>query len=153
MSTPRNIRLLSWHAFFLDLRFFAAIYVILFAQVSGSYALALSVLSITMVAAGLLELPTGLLSDRIGRKPLIVAGALFSVLATSLYAAAPSFAVLALGGVAEGVQRACFSGNNEALLYETLAQRAANASWRTTWAVSARGARARWPLAHCWAVP
>ncbi len=117
-----NIRLLGWFSFFLDLRFYVAVLVIYFARVTGSYALALSVLAVTMVTAALLDVPLGLLSDLLGRRRTILIGGLFGVVATVLYAIGGSFLVLAFGGLAEGVARACYSGNTEALLYESLAE-------------------------------
>jgi MFS family permease len=115
----RNIRLMGWHNFFTDFRLFGPFIVIYFAQVSGSWTLAMAVLSVQMVTAAALEIPTGILSDRLGRKKTLLAGSCFSVLAFSLYAVAPSFAILILGGFAEGVARSLFTGNNTALIYDS----------------------------------
>lgn len=118
----RNINLLRWHNFFLDLRFYGPITIIYFAQVTGSYALGLAVFSIAAITSTIFEIPTGVLSDRVGRKKTIILGSLASVLAISSYAAANSFIILALGAVFEGLASSFFSGNNEALLYDTLNQ-------------------------------
>ncbi len=118
----RNINLLRWHNFFLDFRLYGPIAIIYFAQVTGSYALGLAVFSIAAVASTIFEVPTGVLSDRVGRKKTIILGSLASVLAVASYATANSFLVLAFGAIFEGLASAFFSGNNDALLYDTLNQ-------------------------------
>lgn len=118
----RNINLLRWHNFFLDFRLYGPIAIVYFAQVTGSYAFGLAVFSIAAITSTLFEIPTGALSDRVGRKKTIIFGSLASVLAISSYAAADSFIILTLGAVFEGLASSFFSGNNEALLYDTLNQ-------------------------------
>ena len=118
----RNINLLRWHNFFLDFRLYGPIAIIYFAQVTGSYALGLAVFSIASIASTIFEIPTGVLSDRVGGKKTIILGSLASVLAISSYAAANSFIILALGAVFEGLASSFFSGNNDALVYDTLNQ-------------------------------
>lgn len=115
----RNIRLMGWHNFFTDFRLFGPFIVIYFAQVSGSWTLAMAVLSVQMVTAAALEIPTGILSDRMGRKKTLLAGSCFSVLAVTAYAVAPSFAILLIGGILEGTARSLFTGNNTALIYDS----------------------------------
>src|SRR3989338_35509 len=109
----RNINLLLWHNFFLDFRLYGPIAIIYFAQVTGSYALGLAVFSIASIASTIFEIPTGVLSDRVGGKKTIILGSLASVLAISSYAAANSFIILALGAVFEGLASSFFSGNND----------------------------------------
>ncbi|MBI2667085.1 MFS transporter [Candidatus Woesearchaeota archaeon] len=118
----RNIALLRWHNFFLDFRLYGPIAIIYFAQITGSYALGLAVFSLGSIASTLFEVPTGILSDRIGRKKTIILGSLASFFALSFYAAANSFILLAVGAVLEGAASSFFSGNNDALLYDTLNQ-------------------------------
>jgi len=71
----RNIRLLALFNFLLDFRLYAPIMVIYFEQITHSYTLAMSVLAATMLASAALELPTGIFSDRVGRRTTIIAGA------------------------------------------------------------------------------
>ena len=118
----RNINLLRWHNFFLDFRLYGPIAIIYFAQVTGSYALGLAVFSIAAIISTIFEVPTGVLSDRVGRKKTIIFGSLASVLAVSSYALANSFIILAIGAVFSGLAESFFSGNNDALLYDTLNQ-------------------------------
>jgi MFS family permease len=113
-----NIRLLTWFNFFLDFRPYGPIAIIYFAQVTGSFALGLSIFALTSLSASLFEVPTGVLSDKMGRKNTIVTGAIVSTLAITWYAFGQSFWPLVIGAVLEGVAISFFSGNNEALLYD-----------------------------------
>ncbi len=118
----RNIGLLAKFNFLLDFRLYAPIMVIYFAQITGSYALAMSVLSVTMLSSALLELPTGIISDMIGRRWTLIVGALASLSAVICYAIGGHYWVLLIGATFEGLERALFSGNNDALLHDTLAE-------------------------------
>lgn len=118
----KNIRLLAWFNFLNEFRLYGPIMILYFSQVSGSYALGMSVFSVTMIASSLFEVPTGVLSDRIGRKYTMVAGAAMGALSVMLYAVGGSYAMLAIGGIIEGLARAFFSGNNDALLHDTLTE-------------------------------
>ncbi|MBI3069798.1 MAG: MFS transporter [Candidatus Levybacteria bacterium] len=62
----------------------------------------------------------GIFSDYIGRKKTMILGAICSVLSVTFYAVGASYFVLFIGALFEGLQRAWYSGNNDALLYETL---------------------------------
>lgn len=116
----RNIKLLALLNFFIDLNLYGAILIIYFAQVTGSYALGMSLFSITMVSSAIFEVPTAIISDYCGRKKTVVMGAISSVLAVSFYAIGGDYILLFVGALFEGLQRAWYSGNNQALLYETL---------------------------------
>jgi MFS family permease len=73
-----------------------------------------------MVSAALLEIPTGILSDLVGRRKTIIFGALAAATYAILYAIGGSFWMLALGALFEGLSRSFYSGNNDALLHDTL---------------------------------
>ncbi len=124
-----NVRLLAWFSFLLDLRLYGPFAIIYYAQVSGSYAMGMSVFALVQVTSAALEVPTGLVSDNLGRRPTMILGALFSMVAVTAYASAslfelgPATAMLLLGGLLEGASRSLFSGNNAALLYDSLAER------------------------------
>lgn len=120
----KNIKLLSWFNFFLDFRFYAPIAIIYFAKVSGSYVLGMSVFSVTMLSSALLEIPTGIFSDRIGRKNTIVLGSISTVLSVILYAIGVQYFILLIGAVFEGLSRSLYSGNNDALLHDSLTENA-----------------------------
>ena len=116
----RNVRLLGLFNFCLDFRIYAPIAVVYFAHLTGSYALAVMIFSLAKIAATIFEVPTGVLSDLAGRKLTIVAGQFASLASIAAYAVAGDFRILAVGAVFEGLAFSCFSGNNEALLYDTL---------------------------------
>jgi MFS family permease len=118
----KNIKLLSWFNFLLDFRFYSPIAIIYFTKVSGSFALGMSIFSITMLSNAIFEVPTGIYSDIIGRKKTLVWGATMSLLSVIFYALGGSFVVLAIGGIIEGIARAFYSGNNEAFLVDSLAE-------------------------------
>ncbi len=124
MAVHRNVRLLAWFNFLTDFRPYGPVAVLYFSEVAGSFALGMSVFSLTMLSGALLEVPTGLFSDMIGRKKTLVCGALASVLSLILYALGGSFGLPALfiGAVFEGLARAFYSGNNDALLHDSLAE-------------------------------
>ncbi len=116
-----NVRLLRWISFFSEFRVYGPFAVIYYAQVVGSYTLAMSVFAAAAVTSALMELPSGLLSDGIGRKPTLLLGSFCSVAGVVLLALAQDASLLLLGGMLGGVASALFSGNNDALLYESLA--------------------------------
>jgi MFS family permease len=81
------------------------------------------------------DLPAGVLADRIGRKPLVVAAAVFMVLEMCLLGLAPRNGGLVLllfclgnrvlSGMAEGMA----SGADEALVFDSLAERKRSDEW------------------------
>ncbi len=122
MSVSRNIRLLKWFNFWAEFRPYGPIAILYYTQVSGSYALGMSVFSAAMLAQSVFELPTGIFSDMIGRKWTVVCGAVAGVFALTFYATGGTYLALLLGAIGEGLGRAFYSGNNEALLYDTLGE-------------------------------
>lgn len=121
-TVTRNVRLLGWFNFAGDFRMYGPIMVIYFAQVTGSYSAAASLLAVKRLSAAAFEVPTGVLSDHLGRRGTMIAGAVVMVLAHLGYAGAPSYALLVAAVVLEGLATALWSGNNESLLYDTLLQ-------------------------------
>ncbi len=115
----RNIKLLTWFNFFVDFRFYFPIAIIYFSKVSGSFALGMSVFGLVQLSQALFEIPTGVFSDYIGRRKTVIIGAIFATLAVISY----SFGIiwtLFLGAIFEGLQRSFYSGNNDALLHDSL---------------------------------
>lgn len=122
MPVSRNITLLGWFNFWAEFRPYAPIAILYYAQVSGSYALGMSIFSAAMLAQSLFEVPTGILSDMVGRKKTVVYGAVAGVFALTFYAIGGTYLALLIGAIFEGLGRAFYSGNNDALLYDTLAE-------------------------------
>ncbi|CAN5201173.1 MFS transporter [soil metagenome] len=121
MHITRNIKLLFWFNFFSDLRLYAPIAIIYFTNITGSFALGMSIFSVVMICSALFEIPTGIFSDRIGRRKTIICGAMAAVVATFFYAISNTYLLLVVGAICEGLSWSFYSGNNEALLYDTLA--------------------------------
>ena len=119
-TVDRNLRSLSWFNFFGDFRMYGPIMVIYFAQVTGSYTAAVSLLAVKRLSSAAFEVPTGVLSDRLGRRDTMIAGAVVMVAAHLGYAVAPGYGLLLAAVVLEGLATALWSGNNESLLYDTL---------------------------------
>jgi MFS family permease len=117
-----NIRILTWFNFFTDFKLYAPIAILYFTQVSGSFALGMSIFSVAMISSALFEIPTGVFSDRIGRKKTIILGALASTICVVLYAIGSNYWFLFIGAVLEGLSRSFYSGNNDALLHDVLAE-------------------------------
>jgi len=80
----------------------------------------MSLFSVAMLSSALFEIPTGIFSDYIGRKKTMISGAICSLVSVIFYAIGASYLILFIGALFEGLQRAWYSGNNDALLYETL---------------------------------
>jgi MFS family permease len=120
MEYARNIKILTAQGFLLGLSLWAPIEAIYFAKVTGSYAAGLSIFSVTMITSVLLEIPTGVFSDKIGRKWTTTLGGFFYALSGIFYALGFNYWWLFIGAMCEGGARAFYSGNNDALLYDSL---------------------------------
>jgi len=120
MGAQKNIKLLAWHNFFTDFQLYSAIAILYFVHVTGSIALGMSIYSIASISDALFEVPTGILSDMVGRKNTIVLGSIASVAYAVCYAIGGSYWILALGAVFQGISVAFYSGNNDALLHDSL---------------------------------
>lgn len=117
----KNIRLLKIFNFLIGFSLFAPLAIIYFSRVSGSYTLGASVFGIVMLASAIFEVPTGIWSDRVGRRDTIILGSWARVIAFILYAVGLSYWWLVAGAIFEGLSRAFYSGNNDAFLHDTLA--------------------------------
>lgn len=122
MSLHKNIKLLTWFNFFTEFKLYAPIAIIYFARVSHSFALGGAVFSIAYITSALLDVPTGIFADRIGRKKTMILGAVSAVLYAIFYALGINFWILALGAFFDGVSQAFYSGNNNAMLHNVLAE-------------------------------
>jgi len=83
-------------------------------------ALGMLIFSIVNISDAIFEVPTGILSDMVGRKYTVVLGSLAAVCYAIFYAIGTSFWILALGAIFQGISIAFYSGNNEALLHDSL---------------------------------
>ena len=89
------------------------------------------------VAAVLLEVPTGALADRLGRRAVLAAGSLASVLSCLVFVAFPSeFSWLALANGLAALSMTCISGADSAYLYDYLGWHGRSASYKSAEASS-----------------
>ena len=116
----RNIRLLYLHNFLTAFCPHWPFQVIYFANIADSYTVAMSVMAVETLAAALFDIPAGIFSDRMGRRLTMSYGSLCMALALICYASANGVATLYIGAVLVGLGQCFFSGNNNALLYESL---------------------------------
>jgi MFS family permease len=119
-KVKRNLVTMGLLNLLMDFKLYGAIAVIYFAKITGSLTLAMSIFSITMISAALFEVPTGILSDKIGRKKTVVFGVISSLIYSIFFAISKNYLILIVGAIVEGMERAFFSGNNDALIYDTL---------------------------------
>lgn len=115
-----NIRLLYLHNFLTDVRFHGAFLVIYLAQISGSYTSAMAILAAETITSAIMDIPTGIFSDRLGRKYTLAAGSSCMTAALACYAFADGSLQLYIAAIFHGLGCCLFNGNNDALLYETL---------------------------------
>lgn len=118
----KNIRLLSWFNFCVNFEPHMPVAIIYFSNITGSFALGMTVFSVAMLSSAIFEIPTGVVSDLVGRKKTMMIGGMAGTLSVLCYALADSFWALALGSVFEGLMTALYSGNNNAFLHDTLKQ-------------------------------
>ncbi|MBK9125382.1 MAG: MFS transporter [Chloroflexi bacterium] len=116
----RGIRLIMAFNFLEDFLPYSVFAVLIFADIAGSFTAAAAAFSVTMLASVVFEVPTGVLSDRVGRKATVVLGALFSTAGIVCYALAQDATLIFIGSVIGGISTAFYSGNNDALLYDLL---------------------------------
>jgi predicted MFS family arabinose efflux permease len=117
----RNIRLYPWYQFFRSLLFWQAIWFLYFQQ-ELSAAEAILLAAIYDVATTGLEVPSGYLSDRVGRRITLLLGMVGSVAGAGLLWVGDGFSTFVLAQVMLGVGSAFNSGTDSALLYESLAR-------------------------------
>ena len=123
MKIKRNILVFKLNSFFKSSWPLLALAVVYFQQVTGSYAAALSVFSVTTIMQSLAEVPSGVVSDKIGRKRTMVLCSVFSLTGLFLFALAGELTMpvlLFVGAGCRGVADAFESGTDDALLYETM---------------------------------
>jgi len=145
MNLGKNVKILEWHEFFVSFVLWGPIAILYFSQVTGSYALGLSIFSMVMLSSAIFELPTGILSDFMGRKKTMILGAISYVIGFVLYALSGSYLLLLLGALFEGLARSFYSGNNEALLYDSLVP--SNRKQELSSVMGKIGSKGQWALA------
>ena len=116
----KNIRLFYIFSFLDSFWPCAPFFIIYFSQITGSFTLAMSLGTINNLTTTFLEVPTGILSDKFKRKTITFLGALSVLIAACLYSVANSYLILVIASIFYGLYNALMSGNNEALIFDSL---------------------------------
>lgn len=124
-SLRRNITIFPFFNFFRSFRLTGAIFYIYLASKFNSYTLAMSYISMIMIFSALFEVPSGIFSDKIGRKKTLALGSVFVIAESLIYIIADgsqSYFFYIISALFFGLSMAFFSGTDDALLYETASQ-------------------------------
>ncbi|MBX2866913.1 hypothetical protein KTR10_03090 [Candidatus Kaiserbacteria bacterium] len=119
-TADRNIRLLNILTSLYGFRAFEGVLAVYFATISGSFALGMTVLAVINLSASFFEIPTGVLSDAIGRKKTAILHYLASTLSILFVYIAKDTTFLIIGAVLMGLSMALKSGALSAFVYENL---------------------------------
>ena len=126
MNESPNARLFIWFRIFFNCRFYYPIFTILFLDLGlsiGEFAAMNVVWALTSVV---LEVPSGALADRYGRRPLVVGAGVLMVLEMIVLVIMPAgrhdivLWLFVLNRVFSGAAEALASGADEALAYDSL---------------------------------
>ena len=118
--TERNVALYPWFKFFQNLVFWQAIWFLFFQkELSGAEAILLY--AIYDVGTTAMEVPSGYMSDRLGRRRTLIASAIAASAGAALIAFGDGFVTFACAQVLLGAGAAFASGTDNAFLYESLA--------------------------------
>lgn len=115
----RNVALYPWFKFVQNLVFWQATWFLYF-QNSLSAAEAILLYAIYDLATTILEVPSGYMSDRLGRRVTLICAAVAAVAAQLFLATGASFWAFATGQILFGAFAAFTSGTDSSLLYESL---------------------------------
>ena len=118
-AMARNIALYPWYGFLQNLLFWQATW-FLFFQSELSAAQAILIYVFYDIATTVFEVPSGYLSDRIGRRVTLLISAGAGLMSALMQAFGEGFLVFALAQVALGAHMAFASGTDTSLLYESL---------------------------------
>jgi len=116
----RNIALYPWFKFFQNLLFWQAVW-FLFFQDKLSASQAVLLYAIYDLATTVFEVPSGYLSDRIGRRLTLLLSALAAVGASLLLLLGSSFEAFIAAQILWGTSAAFVSGTDSSILFESLA--------------------------------
>ena len=116
----RNVSIYPWFKFCQNLIFWQAVWFLYF-QNELSAAEAILLYAIYDVGTTALEVPSGCMSDRLGRRFTLIASAIAGFAGAALLALGDGFEVFALAQILIGANIAFASGTDSALLYESLA--------------------------------
>lgn len=145
MSEHSNARLFVWFRILFNCRFYYPVFTIFFLDLGlsiGEFAALNVVWALTSVV---LEVPSGALADRYGRRPLVVAAGGLMVLEMAVLCLMPPgrhdvvLWLFVLNRILSGAAEACASGADEALAYDSLPEAERTSLWPQVMAKLSRG--------------
>lgn len=119
-SPARTVALFPWFQFAQSLLFWQAVWFLYFQQ-TLSAPQAILLYAIYEISVTVVEVPSGYMSDRLGRRLTLLCSALSTLAGLVLLAAGDSFAAFAVAQALIGAGRAFASGTDSSLLFELLA--------------------------------
>ncbi len=119
-ETKKNLWKYSLYTFFVSLAFSRAIFMLFLKDLGFTTAQMGLLESILFVATFVMEIPTGILGDRIGRKWSMACGILFDLASSLIFLYLHSFSWMILAFILTGTSFAFFSGSDRALYYDSL---------------------------------
>lgn len=102
--------------------FYIPVKIVYFHLVTGSYSTASTIISLVWISQALMEVPTGVFSDLVGRKNTMILGIFSAIVGYIFYAIGHNYWMFIIGAFIEGISRAFFSGNNTAYLHNLLSE-------------------------------
>ncbi len=118
----RNVFLFKFYYFFWRFKPLATLMIVYFSQIMQSFTLAMAVFSVFNISYATAKIPSGLLSDKIGRKPILISANILIFTAFLLLAVSGEFNIkwlLFIFAFLWGCGEALTAGTIEALMYET----------------------------------
>jgi MFS family permease len=134
-AADRNWRIFLWFRVLFSARFYYPVMAVLFLDL-GLTATQYTLLNVAWAAASLLsDVPAGVLADRIGRKPLLVAAGGFMVAEMAILCVAPRnggsllFLFCLVNRILSGLAEGAASGADEAIVFDSLAESGRQGEW------------------------
>ena len=134
-EADRNWRIFLWFRVLFSARFYYPVMAVLFLDL-GLSATQYTLLNVAWAAASLLsDIPAGVLADRIGRKPLLVAAGCFMVAEMAILCVAPRnggmvlFLFCLVNRILSGLAEGAASGADEAIVFDSLAESGREGEW------------------------
>ena len=115
----KNVSLFYLFYLLIRMNFALPIEFLFFLSLSGSNADAAGIVFLVYMTGTLLSVPLGILSDKIGRKKVMLLCSFSRLFSACLYAFAPSYSFLVFGALFAGVYRFTYP-NVDSFLYESL---------------------------------
>lgn len=122
----KNITLYPYLIFLKRFRPVSVFIWIYLAEKFGSYAIAMSYLSLMTLCTALFDVPTGILSDKIGRKKTLILATMFACIESIVYILADIseanhiFYIIAF--ITIGISYSLYNGTDDALIYESISK-------------------------------